>query len=132
MTGAAHALLTDLKEDIFTITTAVGSDNSTVQLYKKLYENDTSSIEFVSHDTGDIPLASTYNSTTRSLLILGLAENITRSIDVTYEIDAIDNTSFTTALTALTFIWLIMIPLFALGGLIWLWWGPVKDKLSRE
>jgi len=112
-----------------TVTTA-GVSNSTVQLFKPLYDNDTSSIEIISHDIDDVPIYSSYNSTTRALLIIGLAENTTRVIDVTYDVDAINNTYISTALTVATYIWLIMIALFALGGLIWLWWGPVKDKLG--
>lgn len=129
-TGAVHSLLTDLKQDSFSITTA-STSNTTVQLYKPLYDNDTSSIVFVSHDIDDSPIASTYNSTSRALLVLGMAENTTRLIDVTYEIDAINNTAFATAVTVVTYLWLIMIALFAMGGLIWLWWNPVRDKLEK-
>jgi hypothetical protein len=130
-TGAIHSLLTDIKEDKFTITTAAAATNSTIQLYKPLYDDDISSIEFVSHDTDDALIASTYNSTSRELLVLGFAAGTSRSIDVSYEIDAINNTYFSTAITVATFIWLIMIAVFAVGGLIWLWWGPVKDKLEK-
>jgi hypothetical protein len=129
-TGAIHSLLTDLREDNHTIVTA-SSNNATVQLFKELYDDDTSSIELASHDADDVPIVSSYNGTTRALVIAGLAEDTTRVIDVTYDIDAINNSYFSTALTVATYVWLIMIALFALGGLIWLWWHPVKDQLER-
>jgi len=128
-TGAIHSLLTDLCEDNQTVTTA-SSTNATVQLFDELYDDDTSSIELLSHDSDDIPIVSSYNGTTRALIIAGLAEDTTRVIDVTYDVDAINNSYFTTAITVATYIWLIMIALFALGGLIWLWWHPVKEGME--
>lgn len=130
-TGATHALLTDLREDNHTITTDGASTTATVQLYKDLYDSDTSSVELVSHDIDDTPAVSSYNATTRALVITGLAVSTIRVIDVTYDVDAIDNSYFSTAITVVTYTWLIMIPLFALGSLVWLWWRPVKERLSR-
>lgn len=130
-TGAAHSLLSDLREDNFTVVTGAGVTTGTVQLFKELYDDDTSSIELLSHDVDDTPLYSSYNTTTRAIVITGLSANTTRTLDVTYDVDAIDNSYFSNATTVVTYIWLIMIPLFALGCLIWLWWGPVKERLSR-
>ena len=129
-TGAIHALLTDLREDNYTVTTAA-SANASVQLFKELYDGDTSSIELLSHDADDEPVTSSYNGTTRALVVAGLAQDTTRVLDVTYDIDAINNSYFATALTVATYIWLIMIALFALGGLIWLWWQPAKEQMER-
>jgi hypothetical protein len=128
-TGAVHSLLTDLRDDKFTIETT-GNTSASVQLYKPIYEDDTSSIEMVSHDTGDAPVYSSYNATNRQLTIEGLAPTATRVIDVTYDVDAINNSSFSTAITVTTYIWLVMIALFALGGLVWLWWHPVKERME--
>ena len=130
-TGAVHSLLTDLREDTFTVDTSGGTTNTTVQLFKTLYDGDTSSIALASHDSDDIPLFHSYNATTRSLAITGFAANTTRSVDVTYDVDAIGNTYFATALTTVTYLWLIIIGLFAIGSLVWLWAGPVKERLSR-
>jgi len=126
-----HSLLTDLREDNFTVSTATGTSNTTVQLFKELYEDDVFSIHLLSDDVDDIPLYHSYNSTTRALLVIGLADNTTRTLDVTYDVDAINNSYFATATMTITYIWLIIIPLFALGSLVWLWWTPVKERLSR-
>lgn len=129
--GAIHSLLTDLREDNHTITTAESTTNATIQLFKSLYDGDTSSIVFTSHDVDDSPMAYSYNSTTRALMITGLAASTSRVIDIVYDVDAVDNSYFSSAITVVTYLWLIIIPLFALGSLVWLWWHPVKERLSR-
>jgi hypothetical protein len=129
--GGIHSLLTDLREDNHTVTTASGTTNATVQLFKSLYDADISSVVVTSHDIDDTPSAYSYNTTTRALVITGLAASTTRIIDVVYDVDAIDNSYFASAITVVTYLWLILIPLFALGSLVWLWWHPVKERLSR-
>jgi hypothetical protein len=128
-TGAIHSLLTDLRDDHFIITTD-NTSTASVQLFKNIYEDDTSSIVLLSHDASDVPVWDSYNGTTRALVISGLALNSARVIDVTYDVDAINNNYFAQALTVATYVWLVMIALFAIGGLVWLWWHPVKDKVE--
>lgn len=129
--GGIHSLLTDLREDNHTIITAAGTTNATVQLFKSLYDDDTSSVNVISHDIDDTPFVYSYNSATRALVITGLAASTTRVIDIVYDVDAVDNSHFTSAITVVTYLWLIIIPLFALGSLVWLWWHPARERLSR-
>jgi hypothetical protein len=115
---------TDLREDNFTVITALATTNTTVQLFKPLYDDDTSTIDIYSHDADDSPLYSSYNGTTRALVITGLAENTTRVIDVTYDIDAItDSDSLSTFLSYLPFIWILMWIALPIAGIIAIWTG---------
>ena len=85
ITAAQHAFRTEVKEDKFTVITGAGVASANVQLVKPLYDNDTSSILFLSNDIDDSPVVSSYNSTTRALLVGGLAASTTRTLDVNYE-----------------------------------------------
>ena len=118
-TTGPHSFQTDLKEDSFTVITA-DTTNATVQLYKELYDDDMSSIGILSRDTDDIPLASSYNGTTRALVIIGLAANTTRAIDVTYEIDALGGNAVIGTLLDMFPFFLIAICLMFIGGAIYL------------
>jgi hypothetical protein len=118
-TTGPHSFQTDLKEDSFTVVTA-DTNNATVQLYKALYDDDMSSIGILSRDTDDIPLASSYNGTTRALVIIGLAANTTRAIDVTYEIDALGGNAVIGTILDMFPFFLIAICLMFIGGAIYL------------
>jgi hypothetical protein len=118
-TTGPHSFQTDLKEDSFTVVTA-DTNNATVQLYKVLYDDDMSSIGILSRDTDDIPLASSYNGTTRALVIIGLATNTTRAIDVTYEIDALGGNAVIGTILDMFPFFLIAICLMFIGGAIYL------------
>ena len=124
ITSGVYDFKTDLREDNFTITTATGTTNSTVQLFKAVYDDDDSTIEILSHDVDDAPLLSSYNTTSRALVVIGLAENTTRQIDVTYDIDAIENSaSLSTFLGYLAWIWIIMWIALPVAGLVAIWTG---------
>ena len=132
MTGAQYALLTDLREDNFTVTTDNATTTGTVQLVKDIYDDDVTTITLSSDDVDDSPLYSSYNATSRALIVSGLAVSTARTLTVGYDVDAINSSAFSSALTVGGYPWLIMIVLFPLGGLIWLWAGPVKRKLTGE
>ena len=132
MTGAQYSLLTDLRADTFTVSTNSTATTGTVQLVKDIYDDDVTTISLSSNDVDDSPLYSSYNATTRALTVSGLAVSTDRTLTVTYDVDAINNSAFSSALTVGGYPWLIMIVLFPLGGLIWLWAGPVKRKLTGE
>lgn len=122
-TSAAHDFQTDLREDIFTVTTG-DTTNATVQLFKELYDDDTSSISLYSHDADDSPLYYSYNTTTRAMVVVGLAGNTTRQLDVTYDIDALnDDTLATLAGTVAPWLWIAVAVVFPPGALFALWFG---------
>jgi hypothetical protein len=118
-TTGPHAFQTDLKEDSFTVVTA-DTTNGTVQLYKPLYDDDMSSVVILSRDTDDVPLAFSYNGTTRVLEIIGLAANSTRAIDVSYEIDALGGNAVISTILDMFPFFLIAICLMFIGGAIYM------------
>ena len=121
-TEAGHAFKTDLREDNFTVNTAVAVTSANVQLFKTLYTNDTSSIDLYSHDIDDMPLVSSYNVTTRALLISGLAGNTTRTIDVNYDVDALSGIPvLSTLIDKFPFIWILMTLCLPIVGLMIIW-----------
>lgn len=124
ISAGVYDFQTDLREDNFTVTTAVGSDNCTVQLLKPIYDNDTSTITVSSRDVDDEPLYSSYNCTTRALTIIGLAEDATRSLTITYDVDAIPGSNaLATFLSYLSFIWIIMWVALPISAIVSIWTG---------
>lgn len=125
ITQGIYDFQTDQREDNFTVTTGAVT-NTTVQLFTTLYDNDTSTIEILSHDSDDSPLYNSYNTTTRALLITGLAENTTRTIDVTYDVNALgDSSGISTFVGYLAYIWIIIWVAFPIAALIAIWTGRV-------
>lgn len=113
VTEAIYDYRTDERTDTFSVTTAVGADNATVQLSTALYDSDPSTFSFVSDDTDDAPVFYSYNSTSRATVVDGLADNTTRSLDVTYDVDALsDATAIELLISRMDFIWLLMIICF--------------------
>lgn len=120
-TDAAHGFKTDVRIEEFTVTTGA-STNATVQLFKDLYLDDTSSIDLDSHSLNDAPLLSSYNITTRAAVITGLAGNLTRQIDVSYDIDALhDNPGVAILIGLVPMLWVLIAVVFPLAGLFALW-----------
>lgn len=117
---------TDQRTDTFTVTTAVGADNTTVQLFAFIYDDDTSTLSFISDDVDDAPLFYSYNSTSRATVIIGLSENTTRSLDVSYDVDALTAMpAIANIISRVPFIWLLMIISFAPAALAALFLGRV-------
>jgi len=113
VTEGIYDFITDVREDTFTVTTGVGSTNATVQLFKAIYDDDTNTIELSSNDADDIPLYSSYNATNRNLVVTGLSENITRTLTVNYDIDALSNSAaVATLVSKFDLIWLLVVIAF--------------------
>lgn len=115
---------TDQQEDSFTITTGISEEEATVQLFDNIYENDTSTISLLSHDVNDSPIFSSYNGTTRALVVAGLSDNTTRTLDVSYDREANNmNGSITGFLDILPWIWILIWVAFPVAALIAIWTG---------
>jgi len=117
-TAGPYAFKTDLREDVFTVSTGVGESEATVQLFKEVYDGDVSTIEIVSGDVDDVPLYSSYNVTTRALTISGLAVSTDRSVTVTYDVDALPGMSAIATMLDYTPFWLYLICLMFMGAAI--------------
>jgi len=98
VTEGIYDFITDVREDTFTVTTGVGSTNATVQLFKAIYDDDTNT---------------SYNATNRNLVVTGLSENITRTLTVNYDIDALSNSAaVATLVSKFDLIWLLVVIAF--------------------
>ena len=126
VTSAVYDFRTDLKEDNFTVNTAVGATSGNVVLFKPIYENDTSTLEITSDDSDDTPLFSTYNSTSRLAVFTGLSANNSRTITMTYDIDALEgNDAIGTLMDNAPWIYLMMVIVLPVAGVVAIW--TVRD-----
>jgi hypothetical protein len=118
VSSSIYAWKTDARTDVFTITTipAVTSANST--LLKPIYDNDTSTLDFSSSLSTDIPVYVSYNGTSHLVAYTGLTDNSTRQISISYDVTAFTDNSVFETLSDMA-VWLIFIffIVFPLGGI---------------
>ena len=118
VTSAIYDFRTDVGEDSFTSTTAVGQTTDNVTLSEVLYGNDTSTIDVLSSISDDSPLFASYNSTTRLLGISDLGEDTTRTLTVSYDVDALGGSdAINTLANAVPWIWLLCIVAFPMAAI---------------
>lgn len=85
--GAIGLSIRDARTLSVTDTYQLATTNVTtasVQLTKELWDDDITRIELTSNTTADVPIVSSYNSTTRNLALTGLDDNTTRTFEVQY------------------------------------------------
>lgn len=110
---------TDAKTDTAYIQTGAGETSSNHTLTKTLYDNDTSSVSLFSYDSDDIPVVSSYNSTTRLLVFTGMAASTNRTMEITFDTDVFTNSNFwPDFLDNFKFYWWVFISLYAIGALV--------------
>ena len=118
ITAAIYDFRTDVQEDSFTSDTAVGQTTDNVTLSKVLYDNDTQTIDILSSISDDVPAYSSYNGTTRLLGISSLSANTTRTLTVSYDVDALSaSNAINNFLDAISWIWLLCIAVFPMAAL---------------
>ncbi len=118
-----YAYRTDQREDNIPLSTGVGVTSDNIQLLKPIYDNDTSTISLYSDEMDDAPYWTSYNATSRALLVAGLSENITRILTVDYDVAAFVEGGLTTFLNILPWIWIIIWVGFPIAGLAAIWMG---------
>ena len=119
ISSAVYDFQTDLREDDFTVNTAVGVTTANVTLLRPIYDNDTSTIGMISDTSDDVPLYSSYNTTTRALAMSGLSANTTRTITVSYDIDALEGSdAINTFVDQIEWIWILMLIAFPAAALV--------------
>jgi hypothetical protein len=124
LTGMVYLFQTEQRTDSFAITTGVGETTANVTLVKFIYDDDTSTIEYNS-SIAESPSTSTYNGTTKTLLIAGLTDNTSRSMTVAYDVDAIaaEGAAISSLLTRIPGIYLILIVSFPVVALLAIFLG---------
>ncbi len=122
VTNAIYAFRTDQKEDNVVISTAAGVTTANITLRKAIYDSDTSTLTMYSDNSTDIPLFSAYDNPTKTLLISGLSENLTRTMTLYYDYDSLNaSTALDTVLDKLSWVWLICVICFvpaAIGAIL--------------
>jgi hypothetical protein len=121
---AVYDFKTDLKEDSFTSVTAdnVTTDNFT--LTHEVYDDDTSTLTILSSLSDDIPVLSSYAPVGHSVLISGLADNTTRTLQIAYDIYALSGwAGIDTLVSRLNLIWLLCLVAFIPVALVAIWRG---------
>ncbi len=109
---------TYVKTDSFTSPTAPAITTANVTLTKALYDNDTSSFVLSSDLSTDVPVFSSYNGTTRALMVAGLSDNTTRILTIDYEVNSLTTwASVGTLMDKLPMIWLLLIIAFPMAGI---------------
>lgn len=90
---AIEGFRTDSKEYTYsTIVTAASTTNTSQILQYALFDNDVAYVTEIESDLNtDNPIASTYTSATKTLLITGLDDDASRNLTVTYETAALDD-----------------------------------------
>ncbi len=117
-TSAIDDFITDLRTDTLSATTAVAVTTDNVTLLAALYDDDIGRVSIASDDATDIPIANSYNTTSRALNVTGLTANATRVLEVTYDIDALGGSpAVVTFVSNLPFIWLLVIAVFPMAAI---------------
>jgi len=124
--SAIYDFRTDLREDTFTSATGLGVTSANVTLQKPVYDDDTETIDITSDLATDTPAYSSYNATSRQLLISGLTANTTRTLTVTYDIDVlVGYDAINTLVDRFPFIWILIIVAFPVAALLAMFLGRV-------
>jgi hypothetical protein len=125
-TQMSYDFRTDERTDTFSTATALAVTSANETLLDDLFDDDTGSVGIVSDDATDVPLANSYNSTSRVLNITGLTANATRLLEITYDIDALQGTdAINNLVDQLPWIWLIVAIAFPGAALFAIFTGRV-------
>jgi len=124
VTEAVYDFRTELRTDTFSTTTSVGVTSANETLLDNLYDGDTGSVDIDSDEATDAPLPTSYNTTSRVLNITGLTTNTTRTLDVSYDVDALEGfASINLLMDRIPFIWMLIIILFGPAALFAIFTG---------
>lgn len=124
ITSAIYDFRTDLRTDTFSTATAVGVTTANETLLEELYDGDIGSVDIASDDATDVPLPNSYNSTSQVLNISGLTGNVTRTLEVSYDVDALEGSNAVdTLLGWLPYIWILVIVVFPMAAIFAIFTG---------
>ena len=125
-TTAIYDFRTDLRTDSFTTATALGVVTANETLLEALFDDDLGSIAIVSDDATDVALPNSYNSTSQVLNITGLTANATRSLGISYDVDALAGSdAINNIIDRIPFIWMLVIIALPMAALFAIFTGRV-------
>lgn len=123
VTEVTYTFRTDVAEDSFYISTAVGETSDNITLQDELYGDDTSTIDILSDLNTDVISVVSYNSTSRATWITGLTDNATRTLEVSYDTQAVSDTWDNLLDDFVPPMWIILIIIWPLAALAALFTG---------
>lgn len=123
LTEVVYDFRTDLHEDSFSVSTAVGVTSANVTLSHFIYAADNSTLGFAS-SISEAPGLSAYTAATKTVLVASLTANATRTLEVTYEADALPGlSSLDKLLDVVPMFWIVMIIAFPVAALLAIFLG---------
>ncbi len=123
ITTAVYDFRTDVREDSFTIETAPAVTTANVTLFKALFDDDTNTISYTS-SIAEAPVVTSYASATRDLASSNFTANTTRTLYVTYDINALSHSdAINNFINWWPFIWYMLITVFPIAALVAIFTG---------
>lgn len=114
---------TDPRTDDFTVTTAAGVTTANVTLLKFIYDDDTGTVSF-SSTIDEVPALTSYNATSKTMLVSALTDNTSRTLSVTYDVNVIEESdAINNLLDRVAWIWMLIVIAFPMAGLAAIWTG---------
>lgn len=122
-TDMVYEFRTEAQKDAFTVDTGVGDTSENCTLDDFVYDDDTDTISFIS-SIAETPVLTSYNGTTKTVWVSTLTENTTRTLEITYDIDAItDNDAVNNVLDKFAWIWMLLCIAFPAAAIAAIWTG---------
>lgn len=116
---AIYNFRTDIREDVFAVTTGGAETTTAVVLLRPVYDDDIGTISLLSDLATDTPTLDTYTPETQVLDISGLTAASSRELTVTYDIDALSvHTAVSIIMDLLPVIWILILVAFPVVSLI--------------
>jgi len=119
-----HDVQTDKKSESFSVTTTTGETSTTVTLSEDHYYTTTQEMSVTSDNAADSPSITSYDPDTRQVTVGGLAEATSRTLTITYLIDALKDFPGSKAISGLIPLLYIVGILGLAGGMLWKAFSP--------
>jgi len=121
LSDMVYAFRTDPVTDESEVDTAVAVTTENITLDKYVYDDDIDTISVVS-SINEVPVVTSYNSTSKTVLISSLDADDSRTLSVTYDTDVItDNDAINNLLDRADWIWMLLIIAFPVASLAAIW-----------
>ena len=121
LSDMVYAFRTDAVTDESEVDTDVGETTANFTLDNYVYNDDIDTIS-VSSSINEVPVVSSYNSTSKTVLVSTLTANTSRTLGITYDIDVItDNDAINELLDRASWIWMLIIIAFPMASLAAIW-----------
>lgn len=119
ITGLCHDFQTDVRTDNVYTSTGPGAVTADIVLFKSIYADDSSTLS-VNSSISESPVITAYTAATKTASIGGLTANTSRTISLSYEVDALGGSSSWTTLLGIApyLYYLILVIIMAAGPIV--------------